>query len=142
MTLQLFIGSLKTLLNNQKGGNTLSRDHARAHFADSPETDAKIILMDCESMNEITSQIRLHELSVKGLRFSTTNAFSVGDHLVMNLRLFAPTNHIFGEVIWKEQAYEQANYTYGIKIIMSDYDYYQFMNSYDTYIKNKKQSAH
>ncbi|WP_112182146.1 MULTISPECIES: hypothetical protein [Paraliobacillus] len=120
----------------------MSRDHARAHFADSPETEATFKVMNCESINKTSSQIRLHELSVKGLRFSTTTAFSVGDHIVINLRLFAPTNHIFGEVIWKEQAHEPADYTYGIKIIMSDYDYYQFMNSYDAYIKNKKQSAH
>ncbi|WP_117168464.1 hypothetical protein [Paraliobacillus sediminis] len=119
----------------------MSRSHARAHFSDSPETEAKIKVLHDEINLETNSQIRLHELSVKGLRFSSSNAFSVGDNIIMNLRLFAPTNHIFGEVIWKEQTNKKDDYTYGIKIIMSDYDYYQFMNSYDTYIKNKQQSA-
>lgn len=120
----------------------MSRSHARAHFSDSPETEAKIKVMHDNMNMETSIQIHLHELSVKGLRFSTTNAFSVGDNIIMKIRLFAPTNHIFGEVIWKEQMHESDDYTYGIKIIMSDYDYYQFMNSYDTYIKNKQQSAH
>lgn len=120
----------------------VSRDYARAHFPDSPVTKATIQLVDGSHLLQKDSKIRLHEMSVKGIRFSSEIDFSIGDHIIMNIRLFAPTNHIFGKVVWKKQAHDTNTFTYGILIIMSDYDYYQFMHSYDTYIKNKQHPMH
>ncbi|GGM32146.1 hypothetical protein GCM10011351_17870 [Paraliobacillus quinghaiensis] len=116
----------------------MPRMYARAHFSNPPVINASIQVADGSCLLQKDSKIVIHNIGLQGLRFSSMTAFSVGDTIKLQVSLFSPTNRICGEIIWKKE--DPDTYHYGLKIITSDYDFFQFMHSYDTYI-NEHQYA-
>lgn len=114
----------------------MNRTNERIQFENPPLTNAKLLIVDGLRLSQEETEVKLNDLSVTGLRFSTDLNFSIGQHLVIEVSLFTPTNHLFGEVVWKEASHHE--YTYGIKIISADLSYYQYMQSYETYLENRK----
>ena len=112
----------------------MPRTYARAQFSNPPVINASIHVVNESVLLQKDSKIIIHDVGLQGLHFSSMTAFSVGDTINLQISLFSPTNHISGEVIWKKE--KSDTYHYGFKIITSDCDYFQFMHSYDTYIKD------
>jgi len=114
----------------------MPRTYARAQFSNPPVINASIQVIDGSCLLQKDSKIAIHDLGLQGLHFSSMTAFSIGETINLQISLFSPTNHISGEVIWKRD--ETDTYHYGLKIITSDCDFFQFMHSYDTYIKEQQ----
>ncbi|MCT2535279.1 PilZ domain-containing protein [Aquibacillus koreensis] len=114
----------------------MKRNHERVQFSDPPLTKAGLVIMNEQGFVESEVEVKLHDLSVTGLCFSSGLHFYEGQQLVLKLKLFAPTNQIFGEIVWKSE--HDGEFTYGVSIITADLAYFQYMQSYDDYIQNKK----
>ncbi|MDL4838907.1 PilZ domain-containing protein [Aquibacillus rhizosphaerae] len=116
----------------------MKRSTQRIEFTNPPLADTTIMLVEEKDEVQITkilSKIKFVDLSVTGLCFSSELDLYKGQKIIIRAKLFSPTNHIFGEIKWKEQNSHEM--TYGLEIISADFNYFQYMNSYENYIQNK-----
>ncbi|WP_179123939.1 PilZ domain-containing protein [Paraliobacillus ryukyuensis] len=114
----------------------MSRNYARLQFSDFTLTKASLQTVDPSNTLQLDKEIALHNISMKGLCFSTNQPFEINDQFFLQLRLFSPRNYIVGQVIWKKKT--AVAYTYGISILATDFDYHQYMKFYDNYRKTQQ----
>ncbi|WP_407269637.1 PilZ domain-containing protein [Radiobacillus sp. PE A8.2] len=112
-----------------------TRKHERLHFDKPTTVPATIGTVYNNVINQQKASVSLRNISLSGMCFTSDIDVSVGDLLLLELNLFTNVNLIYAEVRWKKSTKD--SFTYGIKIVTSDLNYFKYMDSFEQY-KNTK----